>query len=221
MNKRPKHQGKILPVLRRALRGTPPVNKGLADGGGILSTGSRAGIDRGTSAIPQLSSPAMIAGAAVAAVGVGAAVKGLKSSRRAGRSTRMRDYLEHILGGFALPLGWDVRLAHVEMHEGFGKPALAEIDVFVSRRERTDSDDAVLRRLLDTLIEAAWDNREIAPVSVRMRLLDAHDGEAVTLEGDILTLADATALGFSSTTATPPELYEHYGSPASDRYWHP
>lgn len=67
---------------------------------------------------------------------------------------------------------------------------------------------------LERLVEAAWDNPEIAPVAVRAR------GIWRTKDGDTVVV-DMRDLGYPDETARPTDLFDRYGPPASDPRWHP
>ena len=78
-------------------------------------------------------------------------------------------------------------------------------------------------RALDAITRVTWNNDEMAPVSVRARVLLAHDEvddlEAPGAQTD--TVVDMSALGFADEIARPDELYDRYGAPDCDPTWRP
>lgn len=101
---------------------------------------------------------------------------------------------------------------------------------------------ATLVDLLTRIVEAAWDNPEIAPVAVRGRVLlvpesgagrgrtamraeagttGAHaDGEAIDARTP-LVIVGMEDLGFVDETARPSDLFDKFGAPDSDPSWRP
>ena len=114
------------------------------------------------------------------------------------------------------------RVVHVEVGEGFGRPSLVSIDVVVASSDALSEREAATRAL-DAITRATWDNPEMAPVSVRARVLGAHDDaddlEAPGVQTD--TVVDMSALGFADEIARPDELYDRYGAPDCDPAWRP
>jgi len=106
--------------------------------------------------------------------------------------------------------------------EGFGRPSLVSIDVVVPAGD-TLVDATAAAQALDVITRAVWNNPEMAPVSVRARVLLAHDEvddlEASGAQTD--TVVDMSALGFADEIARPDELYDRYGAPECDPSWRP
>jgi len=114
------------------------------------------------------------------------------------------------------------RVVHVEVGEGFGRPSLVSIDVVVASSDALSEREAATCAL-DAITRATWNNPEMAPVSVRARVLVAHD-EAGDLEApgaQTDTVVDMSALGFADEIARPDELYDRYGAPECDPAWRP
>lgn len=96
---------------------------------------------------------------------------------------------------------------------------------------------ATLVDLLTRVVQAAWDNPEIAPVAVRGRVLivaggdggtrDAHGDHAIEGTHHVVdapgaqVLVDMGDLGFVDETARPADLFDKFGAPASDPSWRP
>ena len=110
----------------------------------------------------------------------------------------------------------------MEVGEGFGRPSLVSIDVVVASSDALSEREAATRAL-DAITRATWNNPEMAPVSVRARVLLAHDEvddlEAPGVQTD--TVVDMSALGFADEIARPDELYDRYGAPECDPAWRP
>ena len=205
--------------VRRWMRVSTPVNK-------AASAGLRG-------RLPQIAGPLMIGALGVGALGAGIAWRALSSTRGTGRTQRFVDLATAALdSGF--PLRVDEagagegaarvprRVVHVEVGEGFGRPSLVSIDVVVVPSDAL-SEREVATRALDAITRATWNNPEMAPVSVRARVLVAHD-EAGDLEApgaQTDTVVDMSALGFADEIARPDELYDRYGAPECDPAWRP
>ena len=205
--------------VRRWMRVSTPVNK-------AASAGLRG-------RLPQIAGPLMIGALGVGALGAGIAWRALSSTRGTGRTQRFVDLATAALeSGF--PLRVDEagagegaarvprRVVHVEVGEGFGRPSLVSIDVVVASSDEL-SEREVATRALDAITRATWNNPEMAPVSVRARVLAAHD-EAGDLEApgaQTDTVVDMSALGFADEIARPDELYDRYGAPECDPAWRP
>lgn len=205
--------------VRRWMRVSTPVNK-------AASSGLRG-------RLPQIAGPLMIGALGVGALGAGIAWRALSSTRGTGRTQRFVDLATAALdSGF--PLRVDEagagegaarvprRVVHVEVGEGFGRPSLVSIDVVVA------SSDALSERetatcALDAITRATWNNPEMAPVSVRARVLLARDaaGDLETPGAQTETIVDMSALGFADEIARPDELYDRYGAPEHDPAWRP
>ena len=210
--------------VRRWMRVSTPVNK-------AASSGLRG-------RLPQIAGPLMIGALGVGALGAGIAWRALSSTRGTGRTQRFVDLATAALeSGF--PLRVDEagagggsgaegvaraprRVVHVEVGEGFGRPSLVSIDVVVSAADFLSQCEAATRAL-DAITRVTWNNDEMAPVSVRARVLLAHDEvddlEAPGAQTD--TVVDMSALGFADEIARPDELYDRYGAPDCDPAWRP
>ena len=205
--------------VRRWMRVSTPVNK-------AASSGLRG-------RLPQIAGPLMIGALGVGALGAGIAWRALSSTRGTGRTQRFVDLATAALdSGF--PLRVDEagagegaaraprRVVHVEVGEGFGRPSLVSIDVVVASSDFLSEHEAATRAL-DAITRATWNNPEMVPVSVRARVLLAHD-EADDLEApgaQTDTIVDMSALGFADEIARPDELYDRYGAPDCDPAWRP
>ena len=205
--------------VRRWMRVSPPVNK-------AASAGLRG-------RLPQIAGPLMIGALGVGALGAGIAWRALSSTRGTGRTQRFVD-----LATAALDSGFPVRaheagdadgsvqeprrVVHVEVGEGFGRPSLVSIDVVVASSDAL-SEREVATRALDAITRATWNNPEMAPVSVRARVLLAHDvaGDLEAPGAQTDTIVDMSALGFADEIARPDELYDRYGAPECDPAWRP
>lgn len=210
--------------VRRWMRVSTPVNK-------AASSGLRG-------RLPQIAGPLMIGALGVGALGAGIAWRALSSTRGTGRTQRFVDLVTAALeSGFPLRVdeagdgagvaGEGVaraprRVVHVEVGEGFGRPSLVSIDVVVSAADFLSQCEAATRAL-DAITRVIWNNDEMAPVSVRARVLLAHDEvddlEAPGAQTD--TVVDMNALGFADEIARPDELYDRYGAPECDPAWRP
>ena len=211
--------------VRRWMRVSTPVNK-------AASAGLRG-------RLPQIAGPLMIGALGVGALGAGIAWRALSSTRGTGRTQRFVDLATAALeSGFPLRtneagtgdagVGADGagralrRVVHVEVGEGFGRPSLVSIDVVVSAADVLSEREAATRAL-DAITRVTWNNDEMAPVSVRARVLLAHE-EADDLEApgaQTDTVVDMSALGFADEIARPDELYDRYGAPECDPTWRP
>lgn len=215
--------------VRRWMRVSTPVNK-------AASSGLRG-------RLPQIAGPLMIGVLGVGALGAGIAWRALSSTRGTGRTQRFVDLVTAALdsgfplrvdeaGGGEAVAGAGVagegmaraprRVVHVEVGEGFGRPSLVSIDVVVSAADVLSQREAATRAL-DAVTRVTWNNDEMAPVSVRARVLLAHD-EAGDLEApgaQTDTVVDMSALGFADEIARPDELYDRYGAPDCDPAWRP
>ena len=217
--------------VRRWMRVSTPVNK-------AASSGLRG-------RLPQIAGPLMIGALGVGALGAGIAWRALSSTRGTGRTQRFVDLVTAALeSGFPLRedeagdgeagTGADARVhadgagraprrvVHVEVGEGFGRPSLVSIDVVVSAADFLSQREAATRAL-DAITRVTWNNDEMAPVSVRARVLlardEADDLEAPGAQTD--TIVDMSALGFADEIARPDELYDRYGAPECDPTWRP
>ena len=216
--------------VRRWMRVSTPVNK-------AASSGLRG-------RLPQIAGPLMIGALGVGALGAGIAWRALSSTRGTGRTQRFVD-----LATAALESGFPVRaheagdgeagvgaegvagegvaraprrVVHVEVGEGFGRPSLVSIDVVVSAADVLSQREAATRAL-DAVTRVTWNNDEMAPVSVRARVLLAHDdaGDLEAPGAQTDTVVDMSALGFADEIARPDELYDRYGAPECDPTWRP
>ena len=205
--------------VRRWMRVSTPVNK-------AASSGLRG-------RLPQIAGPLMIGALGVGALGAGIAWRALSSTRGTGRTQRFVDLATAALeSGFPLRSDEGVagegagrapsRVVHVEVGEGFGRPSLVSIDVVVTSSDALSEREAA-SRALDAITQATWNNPEMAPVSVRARVLLAHDdaGDLEAPGARTDTVVDMSALGFADEIARPDELYDRYGAPECDPAWRP
>lgn len=205
--------------VRRWMRVSTPVNK-------ATSAGLRG-------RLPQIAGPLMIGALGVGALGAGIAWRALSSTRGTGRTQRFVDLATAALES-DFPLRSDEgvagegearaprRVVHVEVGEGFGRPSLVSIDVVVASSDELSEREAATRAL-DAITRATWNNPEMAPVSVRARVLVAHDdaGDLEAPGAQTVTVVDMSALGFADEIARPDELYDRYGAPECDPAWRP
>ena len=205
--------------VRRWMRVSTPVNK-------AASAGLRG-------RLPQIAGPLMIGALGVGALGAGIAWRALSSTRGTGRTQRFVDLATAALES-DFPLRSDEgvagegearaprRVVHVEVGEGFGRPSLVSIDVVVASSDELSEREAATRAL-DAITRATWNNPEMAPVSVRARVLVAHDdaGDLEAPGAQTVTVVDMSALGFADEIARPDELYDCYGAPEHDPAWRP
>ena len=205
--------------VRRWMRVSTPVNK-------AASSGLRG-------RLPQIAGPLVIGALGVGALGAGIAWRALSSTRGTGRTQRFVDLATAALE-LDFPLRSDEgvagegaartprRVVHVEVGEGFGRPSLVSIDVVVASSDAL-SEREVATRALDAITRATWNNPEMAPVSVRARVLVAHDdaGDLEAPGAQTDTVVDMSALGFADEIARPDELYDRYGAPECDPAWRP
>ena len=205
--------------VRRWMRVSTPVNK-------ATSAGLRG-------RLPQIAGPLMIGALGVGALGAGIAWRALSSTRGTGRTQRFVDLATAALES-DFPLRPDEgvadegaaraprRVVHVEVGEGFGRPSLVSIDVVVASSDALSEREAATRAL-DAITRATWNNPEMVPVSVRARVLVAHDdvGDLEAPGAQTDTVVDMSALGFADEIARPDELYDRYGAPECDPAWRP
>lgn len=205
--------------VRRWMRVSTPVNK-------AASAGLRG-------RLPQIAGPLMIGALGVGALGAGIAWRALSSTRGTGRTQRFVDLATAALES-DFPLHSDEgvagegvaraprRVVHVEVGEGFGRPSLVSIDIVVASSDAL-SEREVATRALDAITRATWNNPEMVPVSVRARVLVAHDeaGDLDAPGAQTDTVVDMSALGFADEIARPDELYDRYGAPECDPAWRP
>ena len=222
--------------VRRWMRVATPVNKAAASG------------LRGQ--LPQIAGPLVIGALGVGAIGVGIAWRALASTRGTGRTQRFADLVAAALESRFPETGVDEagagsgersagsggavdgqgprerRVVNVEVGEGFGRPSLVSIDVVVPAPDEL-TESRIAGRALDEITRAVWNNPEMAPVSVRARVLVArddarHDGDRLEAPGtQTEPVVDMTALGFEDEIARPDELYARYGAPERDPAWRP
>ena len=214
--------------VRRWMRVSTPVNK-------AASSGLRG-------RLPQIAGPLMIGALGVGALGAGIAWRALSSTRGTGRTQRFVDLATAALES-DFPLRVDEagagegaaraprRVVHVEVGEGFGRPSLVSIDVVAPASDELTNAE-IAAQALDAVTAAAWNNPEMAPVSVRARILLARDGVQADDErsdgkhvgapgAQTEVVVDMTALGFEDEIARPDELYARYGAPDCDPAWRP
>ena len=208
--------------VRRWMRVSTPVNK-------AASSGLRG-------RLPQIAGPLMIGALGVGALGAGIAWRALSSTRGTGRTQRFVDLVTAALDARFPERTTDEacvndassgqhRVVNVEVGEGFGRPCLVSIDVVLPAQDAL-TDPVAATLALDEVTRATWNNDEMAPVSVRARILvartDDNDEESLAAPGaQTDAVIDMTALGFADEIARPDELYDHYGAPECDPAWRP
>lgn len=184
-----------------ALRGwTLPVTKRAAGAAGTLQ-GRR---------LPQITNPLLIGAIGVGVLGAGAAVRALRPHGTRGRDARIAEEVREALDAAAAT--GRVPKAHVgcELNEGFGKPVLVALSLDI---DETDSlcTTGHLADLLECAARAAWNNGEVAPVSVRVEV------RAARTQRHLVDLGD---LGGEEIWC-PEECYRRFGQPAADAAWRP
>lgn len=208
--------------VRRWMRVSTPVNK-------AASSGLRG-------RLPQIAGPLMIGALGVGALGAGIAWRALSSTRGTGRTQRFVDLATAALDARFPERATDEacvndassgqhRVVNVEVGEGFGRPSLVSIDVVLPAQDAL-TDPVAATLALDEVTRATWNNDEMAPVSVRARILvartDDNDEEGLAAPGaQTDAVIDMTALGFADEIARPDELYDRYGAPECDPAWRP
>jgi len=208
--------------VRRWMRVSTPVNK-------AASSGLRG-------RLPQIAGPLMIGALGVGALGAGIAWRALSSTRGTGRTQRFVDLATAALDARFPERATDEacvndassgqhRVVNVEVGEGFGRPSLVSIDVVLPAQDAL-TDPVAATLALDEVTRATWNNDEMAPVSVRARILvartDDNDEESLAAPGaQTDAVIDMTALGFADEIARPDELYDRYGAPECDPAWRP
>ena len=208
--------------VRRWMRVSTPVNK-------AASSGLRG-------RLPQIAGPLMIGALGVGALGAGIAWRALSSTRGTGRTQRFVDLATAALdarfperatdeAGVNDASSGQHRVVNVEVGEGFGRPSLVSIDVVLPAQDAL-ADPVTATLALDEVTRATWNNPEMAPVSVRARILvartDDNDEEGLAAPGaQTDAVIDMTALGFADEIARPDELYDRYGAPECDPAWRP
>ena len=216
--------------VRRWMRVSTPVNKAAASG------------LRGQ--LPQIAGPLVIGALGVGAIGAGIAWRALASTRGTGRTQRFVELVSSALEAafpetFIDEAGADFgeqvagertagerRVVNVEVGEGFGRPSLVSIDVVAPVSDELANVE-VATEALDALTRAVWNNAEMAPVSVRARVLVARgdadsSADARAVPGaQTKAVADMAVLGFEDEIARPDELYARYGAPEGDPAWRP
>ena len=208
--------------VRRWMRVSTPVNK-------AASSGLRG-------RLPQIAGPLMIGALGVGALGAGIAWRALSSTRGTGRTQRFVDLVTAALDARFPERTTDEacvndassgqhRVVNVEVGEGFGRPCLVSIDVVLPAQDAL-TDPVAATLALDEVTRATWNNDEMAPVSVRARILvartDDNDEEGLAAPGaQTDAVIDMTALGFADEIARPDELYDRYGAPECDPAWRP
>ena len=208
--------------VRRWMGVSTPVNK-------AASSGLRG-------RLPQIAGPLMIGALGVGALGAGIAWRALSSTRGTGRTQRFVDLVTAALDARFPERTTDEacvndassgqhRVVNVEVGEGFGRPCLVSIDVVLPAQDAL-TDPVAATLALDEVTRATWNNDEMAPVSVRARILvartDDNDEESLAAPGaQTDAVIDMTALGFADEIARPDELYDRYGAPECDPAWRP
>ena len=207
--------------VRRWMRVSTPVNKAAASG------------LRGQ--LPQIAGPLVIGALGVGAIGAGIAWRALASTRGTGRTQRFAElassaleaafpetFIDEVGVGPGERGSSERRVVNVEVGEGFGRPPLVSIDVVAPASDEVANVEFATEAL-GALTRAVWRNAEMAPVSVRARVLVAHDevGDLEAPGAQTDTVVDMSALGFADEIARPDELYDRYGAPECDPAWRP
>ena len=211
--------------VRRWMRVSTPVNKAAASG------------LRGQ--LPQIAGPLVIGALGVGAIGAGIAWRALASTRGTGRTQRFVElassaleaafpetFIDEVGVGPGERGSSERRVVNVEVGEGFGRPSLVSIDVVAPASDELANVE-VATEALDALTRAVWNNAEMAPVSVRARVLVARgdadsSADARAVPGaQTKAVADMAVLGFEDEIARPDELYARYGAPDCDPAWRP
>ena len=197
--------------VRRWMRVSTPVNKAAASG------------LRGQ--LPQIAGPLVIGALGVGAIGAGIAWRALASTRGTGRTQRFAElassaleaafpetFIDEVGVGPGERGSSERRVVNVEVGEGFGRPSLVSIDVVAPALDELANVE-VATEALDALTRAVWNNAEMAPVSVRARVLVARgdadsSADARAVPGaQTKAVADMAVLGFEDEIARPDELY--------------
>ena len=208
--------------VRRWMRVSTPVNKAAASG------------LRGQ--LPQIAGPLVIGALGVGAIGAGIAWRALASTRGTGRTQRFVELVSSALEAafpetFIDEAGADFGEQVAGERTAGERPSLVSIDVVAPASDELTNIE-IAAQALDAVTAAAWNNPEMAPVSVRARILlardgvhaddDRRDGEYVGAPGaQTEVVVDMTALGFEDEIARPDELYARYGAPDCDPAWRP
>ena len=211
--------------VRRWMRVSTPVNKAAASG------------LRGQ--LPQIAGPLVIGALGVGAIGAGIAWRALASTRGTGRTQRFAElassaleaafpetFIDEAVVGSGEHGSGERRVVNVEVGEGFGRPSLVSIDVVAPASDELANVE-VATEALDALTRAVWNNAEMAPVSVRARVLVARGDADSSADARAVpgahteAVADMAVLGFEDEIARPDELYARYGAPDCDPAWRP
>lgn len=164
----------------------------------------------------------------------------VKPAPKPGRSRRIAETVSHniqpgpLLDMLPQPSDLAVRL---ELDEGFGKPLLVTMDLVVTSvlqrlSELSEGERETLvilfTDLLDRAVQAAWDNREVAPVSVRGRVVVQTGGSPEggrhfrpSRHPHEMVVVDMKSLGYEDEIARAEDLYERFGAPLADPGWQP
>ncbi|MCD4550137.1 hypothetical protein [Schaalia sp. lx-260] len=112
-----------------------------------------------------------------------------------------------------VPIGADT--GQVSQDECAGGPSLASQLLPPQSEERMTRHEELTEEEIHAahvVLRSLWDNPEIAPVSICLRVREQCDGKL---------RASCTDLGCETGIVQPTQLYEFFGAPASDRLWHP
>lgn len=186
----------------------------------------------------------------------------LKPQIPPGRNERFRTLITGVMD--ASPLIEEVRNwasieVRAEVFEGFGKPTLVSFDVvLVDHDPNHDELEGVSKAeklslgvlgedVFERIIEAVWNNPEIAPVGIRGRVVisdsvdetveaaenKVEDNKSETVEkaqaaaekqgvkANERVLFDMRDLGYPDEAARVDDLFARHGGPASDPAWRP
>ena len=209
---------------RDRLRRAVPVNKGSRRG----ATGRQ---------LPQITGVFTLAALRSLRRVVKRALAGLRPTPPVGRDERFRTLVLEQINSSPLV---DVRGpgrevdAEVEVLQTFGKPTIVSFDVVVvdesGAPEDADGRDGIFASpgqralavdLFDRVVQAIWNNPEMAPVGIRGRVFVTRPGEAENAAPEKSLVFDMTELGFQDEIARPQTLFGRYGAPTSDPEWRP
>lgn len=161
----------------------------------------------------------------------GKILRALRPTTMHGRQKRFEELVDQRLGRSPYS---DLKF-RVGVQHSFGKPLLVTFDL-LSQRENIPT--AFAKDLMERVTEALWHNPEVAPVSIRGRLLldetadksaagdekgpARHTSESTLREaGGPQVLLDMRDLGFQDEIVRASDLYLTFGPPAADPNFHP
>ncbi len=226
-----------------------PINKGRGEGSGERK-------------LPQITGPKTIRALGTARNFARSTIGHLRPVIPPGRNQRFQNLISVVLD--TSPLVEEVREwadidVRAEVFEGFGKPTLVSFDVVLTDHDPNHSELGDVSRperrslvvlsedVLERVVEAIWDNPEMAPVGIRGRVLvssamspdsegsevgtegvlgDVEDRARVAAQGqdikaDESVLFDMRDLGYVDEVARVDDLFARYGAPSFDPTWRP